>query len=199
MQNNLKEKKNPTESRGNMLHNEQCVDRQRRRAKSNQTLKIRERIRFLWYWAQTPAAVYHCLPPAFQLTCNYSAVWWGWCECGPVRHAGSETFPLCARQRSWHVIHKQRCKQHEYYLLLAWTQCVIAVMNSPRWILIILSSGGEVALLVFVLLLLRINQTVFNAFSSRDAFVTSLRRQSRRILQNPPSPPRLILQSAPGD
>lgn len=63
--------------------------------------------------------MYHCLPLAFQLTCNYSAVWWGRCERGPIRRAGSETFPLCARQCTWHVKHKQPCKQQEESLLLA--------------------------------------------------------------------------------
>lgn len=145
--------------------------------------------------------MYHCLPLAFQLTCNYSAVWWGWCECGPVRRAGSETFPLCARQCTWHAIHKQRCKQHEYYLPLVcfWNAVYyihneFSTMNSHyslvRW-------RCDAFGVRFVAL--RINQTVFNTFSSWDAFVTSLRHQSRRILQNPPSLPLLSRQSAPRD
>lgn len=42
--------------------------------------------------------------------------------------------------------------------------CVLSIMNSSQRILIILLSGENVVPLVFFLLLLRINQAVFNTF-----------------------------------
>lgn len=118
-----------------MLHNVQYADRQcsrLNRIKSNQILKIRSAKGSFSSDIEhkQAAAVYRCLPLAFQLTCNYSAGWWGWWECGPIRRAGSETFPLCARQWTWHVIHKQRCKQREYYLLSAcFWEAVYYILN----------------------------------------------------------------------
>lgn len=56
------------------------------------------------------------LPQAFQLTCNYYALWGGWGWWGPIRPVCSETFPLCGRQCSWDIRHNKRYKHHLFVM-----------------------------------------------------------------------------------